>query len=92
MSNTRFLIPLDAVIDLLDERRAFYIGYKAYQEELGTADCYELGLLQATKDITRQLRDLHVPIIEAGVPEWAPEPTVGEVIDQIRAQREEAQS
>lgn len=92
MSTTRFLIPLDAVIDLLDERRAFYAGYQAYQEERGRADGYELGLLQATKDITRRLRDLHVPIVEAGVPEWAQEPTVGEAIDRIRAQREEAQS
>ena len=83
------LIPLDAIIDLLDERRAFYAGYQAYQEERGHADGYELGLLRATKDITRRLRDLHVPIVEAGVPEWAPEPTVGEAIDQIRAQREE---
>ncbi|RSX48910.1 hypothetical protein [Bifidobacterium castoris] len=92
MSTTRFLIPLDAIIDLLDERRAFYTGYKAYQEELGAADCYELGLLQATKDIDGKLRDLHVPIIEAGVYEYEPLPSIGEVVDQIRAQREEARA
>ncbi|MEF2736311.1 MAG: hypothetical protein U0N15_03680 [Bifidobacterium choerinum] len=93
MSTTRFLIPLDAIIDLLDERHAFYVGYRAYQEARGNADNYENGLVQATLDIIDKLRNMHAPIIEAGIPNNCVDICVGDAIDLIddeRTQEEEA--